>query len=210
LVLAIVGWGVFGRAVRLRADTLWAPVAADPYRTALEGIAIPASPGPEVVRLVGSPTREGPAPPKPVWRMSDREWAAPAAESAAGAVAAHGRESEIAAPADAIRLDSSDRVYGEASPAGGVQPLGTPRNPWEVRWAVRPKATRFLLACGGILVGGDGGPVAWVNGRVVRRGDRLGPFRVGGVQREAVLLELRGARYLLPRGRTATIALMAP
>jgi hypothetical protein len=177
---------------------------------ALEGIVIPASPGPEVVRLVGPPTAEAPTLPKPVWRLSDRDWAAPSAVGAAGVVAARGRAPEAGPPTDAIRLESSDRIYGEAMLSGAGHPAAAPRNPWEVRWAVRPKATRHALTCGGILVGGDGGPVAWVNGRVVRRGDRLGPFLVEGVQRETVLLEVQGVRYLLPRGRTATIALTAP
>ncbi len=211
LMAGALAWGAIGSgAPRLGGDTVWAPVAADPHRVALEGIVIPTPPGPEVVRLVGTPVGPEAALSKPVWRMADTAWASPAAGGAAATVPARRGEPEVAVPADAIRLESSDRLYGEAGPAGGTAPSAAPRNPWEVRWAVRPKATHYALACGGILVGGEGGPVAWVNGRVVRRGDRLGPFRVEGVRREAVLLELRGVRYLLPRGRTATIALTTP
>jgi hypothetical protein len=203
-------WAAMVWAARLGAETVWAPVAANPHRMSLEGVVIPAPSGPEVVRLVGPRTAEAPAPPKPVWRLGDLAGKTAAEVGVKGADAARRRAPEATAPTDAIRLESADRVYGEASSAGAGRASAAPRNPWEVRWAVRPKATHHTLVCGGILVGGEGGPVAWVNGRAVRRGDRLGPFVVEGVQREAVLLAVRGVRYLLPRGRTATIALTAP
>jgi hypothetical protein len=79
------------------------------------------------------------------------------------------------------------------------------RNPWEVR--IRPKSAGkdAVFLCGGIVSGGDGGPVAFLNGRVVRKGDAVGKFSVARVLASGVLLEVDGSYYVVPCGRRTTI-----
>jgi hypothetical protein len=210
-----VNWGraaggafALAAAALLRAENLWVPIAADPHRRILEGIAMAPAPGPEQVRLIGSRPPMAPRENPQVWLVAGDDWAPSPAERAKPEAAAAPPEPEL--PPDAVRLESSERVYGESALAGSGRPEPLLRNPWEIRWALRPKAVHTALACQGILFGGEGGAVAWVNGRAVRRDDRVGPFRIDGIRRNEVLLELRGVRYVLARGRRATIAWLAP
>jgi hypothetical protein len=75
---------------------------------------------------------------------------------------------------------------------------------------VQPKAvandTEFF--CGGTIAGGDNGPIAFLNGRVVRKGDLLGTFSVARIVAAGVLLERGGSSFMLPRGRRITIAVV--
>ncbi len=97
------------------------------------------------------------------------------------------------------RISAVFREPERASTNAGV------RNPWEVR--IRPKAaaqdTEFF--CGGTIAGGENGPIAFLNGRIVRKGDLLGTFSVARVVAAGVLLEKGGSYFMLPRGRRTTI-----
>ena len=97
------------------------------------------------------------------------------------------------------RISVVFRESERASTSAGI------RNPWEVR--VQPKAaahdTEFF--CGGTIAGGDNGPIAFLNGRIVRKGDLLGTFSVSRVVAAGVLLECGGSYFMLPRGRRTTI-----
>ncbi len=80
------------------------------------------------------------------------------------------------------------------------------RNPWEVRSATRVAAREIPFECGGVVTGGDGGPVAIVNGRIARRGDSFGEFNVAGILPIGVMLERNGSYLVIPRGRPTTVA----
>jgi len=80
------------------------------------------------------------------------------------------------------------------------------RNPWEVRSATRAAAREIPFECGGIVTGGDRGPVAIVNGRIARRGDSFGEFSVAGILPIGVMLERNGSYLVIPRGRPTTVA----
>lgn len=192
----------------LRAEVVWAPVPADPRRPGLGGVAIPPAAGPDNVRLVGlHPLKPLPAKPG-VWHLTESDWLAAAQTGPAGSPVDHPREPET--PGGAIRLESSDRIYTEVSGQISGHPDAELRNPWALRSVGRPRTVPVTLECKGVAVGGSGGAVAWINGRAVRRGDRLGPFRVEAVRRDEVMLELHGGHYVLPRGRKATVAVIAP
>jgi hypothetical protein len=171
-------------------------------------VAIPSAIGPEHVRLVGSHPPK-PWPTKPgIWHLNESDWLAVSPTVTAGPPVETTREPET--PVGAIRLESSDRIYAEASGLDLGHPDAELRNPWAVRAVGRLRTVPVTVECRGIAVGGAGGAVAWINGRAVRRGARLGPFRVEAVRRDEVMLELHGGRYVLPRGRKATVAVVAP
>jgi hypothetical protein len=64
--------------------------------------------------------------------------------------------------------------------------------------------TAFL--CGGIVAGGEGGPIAIVNGHVVRQGDTLGHFGVARVIADGVLLQRGGSYFVIPLGRRTIVS----
>ncbi|HEY1765438.1 MAG TPA: hypothetical protein VGF85_10980 [Opitutaceae bacterium] len=107
-------------------------------------------------------------------------------------------------PPDARWPDAGGRIALPLPPsapkASGI------RNPWEIRLARAPAERNTAIECGGTIIGGDGGPVAIVNGRNVRRGDTLGEFRVVMIRPEGVLLERRGSFIVVPAGRRAVVA----
>jgi hypothetical protein len=79
------------------------------------------------------------------------------------------------------------------------------RNPWEIRAARTAAERESAIECGGTIIGGDGGPVAIVNGHPARRGDSLGDFRVVKIRPEGILLERQGAFIVVPSGRRAIV-----
>jgi hypothetical protein len=80
-------------------------------------------------------------------------------------------------------------------------------NPWVSRERTRHAPHSLTFTCGGIIIGGDLGPIALVNGRIVKRGDTLGSFSVAGVSREGAVLEWGGSLYVIPMGRVTTVTL---
>jgi hypothetical protein len=62
-----------------------------------------------------------------------------------------------------------------------------------------------VFLCGGIVAGGDAGPIAILNGHVVRQGDAMGRFGVYRVFAAGVVLERNGTFYVIPRGTRTTI-----
>ena len=108
-------------------------------------------------------------------------------------------------PEGALWPDASGRIVAASRAAGGSLPVASRRNPWEVRAhpASRQSDTVFLF--GGIITGGEGGPVALLNGRVVRRGDVLGGFSVVAVLAVGVVLESGGTCFVVPPGMRTTV-----
>jgi hypothetical protein len=118
-----------------------------------------------------------------------------------GIAAPSGKPADCTVPAGARWPDSHDRIAGPT--VGQVAGI---RNPWEVRIHASPVSTDTLIACGGILTGGDGGPVCILNGRVVKPGDSVGKFSVAGILADGVLLAKGGSTFVIPRGTRTTIA----
>jgi hypothetical protein len=75
-----------------------------------------------------------------------------------------------------------------------------------VRVRPKPAGNDIVFACGGIVVGGEGGPVALLNGSVVKKGDALGKFRVAGVLSGSVLLGKGGILFVIPLGKSITVS----
>jgi hypothetical protein len=109
-------------------------------------------------------------------------------------------------PRSAQWPDAAGRIEAE-DPAAGAASIP---NPWEARARPRRTGVDMAFACGGTIIGGEAGPTAIVNGRIVRRGDPLGGFQVSLVYEGGAVLERRGAYVVLPRGRTTTISMRDP
>jgi hypothetical protein len=79
------------------------------------------------------------------------------------------------------------------------------RNPWEARTLQNVRSDPVVLSCGGIIVGGVGGDVAILNGRIVTSGDVIGAYRVSIIVPEGVVLDRDGSLFVIPLGRHITI-----
>ena len=112
-------------------------------------------------------------------------------------------------PAGTLWPDPEGRI---GVPGPEVRSVGQaqPPNPFVPRGRHRPAPLEAVFACEGVIVGGDRGPVAFVNGRAVRTGDLLGSFRVRCVVREGVVVEALGSLAILPVARTARLILPSP
>jgi hypothetical protein len=111
-----------------------------------------------------------------------------------------------AVPEGALWPDASGRIVAIVSDPAGPSRASGIRNPWEVRVRPRPAGNDTVFACGGIVVGGEGGPVALLNGSVVKKGDALGKFRVAGVLSGSVLLGKGGILFVIPLGKSITVS----
>jgi hypothetical protein len=108
-------------------------------------------------------------------------------------------------PEGALWPDASGHIVAASRAAGGSLPAASRRNPWEVRAHAASRQSDTVFLFGGIITGGEGGPVALLNGRVVRRGDVLGGFSVVAVLAAGVVLESRGTCFVVPRGMRTTV-----
>jgi hypothetical protein len=101
--------------------------------------------------------------------------------------------------------DAQGRIFVDPSGQGiEAAPAGL-RNPWEIRTLQRAVGKDIEFDCGGIIAGGEGGPVAILNGRIVRKGDSVGEFAVAGVLSNGVLLVRSASYFVIPRGQRTTV-----
>lgn len=115
------------------------------------------------------------------------------------------RLADFTVPRGARWPDANGRIdLGPATFTG--QQVASVRNPWEVRVHADPVSTDTLFFCGAILTGGDAGPVAILNNRVVKPGDFVGKFSVAGILAEGVILERAGSYFVIPRAKRTTVA----
>lgn len=195
-------------ALALRAlgsgDQVWSVVPAAGVTRSLEGVVVPGALSDEVVKTIGS-NREG-----ALRQIAPRRVLAVDLPGLSGVrveepAAAKGSDAPI--PTDAQWPDAHGRI-ALVSPATPEAPRDRgPRNPPEARVARGQAGGETVFACGGIITGGDAGPVAILDGRIVRPGDSLGEYRVAAIQADAVLLERAGACVVIPRGRSTTVTL---
>ena len=171
----------------------WAYLPATSDTPALGFVAVPRPLDESAIRLVGTgaPGPEASTPSGPVLALSVGAWKA-----------LDGTLSRF--PPDARWPDAGGRI---ALPPAPLPPKASGiRNPWEIRLGRAPAERETTIECGGTIIGGEGGPVAIVNGRNMRRGDALGEFRVVMIRPEGVLLERRGSFIVVPAGRRAVVA----
>ena len=176
-------------------------VAAAEDAPAVGTLALPLSLDDSVVRLVATRSLAGPSSPR-AGRVQSVP--IPVPESPPPATDAPPRMAETPFPPEARWPDSRGRIAlpsAEAAPPAGVM-----SNPWVVRIARKLLERQTVFECGGSIIGGEGGPVAILNGRNVRPGDSLGEFRVVQIHAEGVLFERGGSFFVIPGGRRATVS----
>lgn len=181
-------------------ESAWTYVPESHDGSALDSYAVAEAPTDKVVTVVGGAPRVPRRGMEPL-RVFALEFPMPP-----GIVGEHAQpvESRDELPEGARWPDASGRIAAPPSlPDGLSRRL---RNPWEVRIHAGPAGADTVFLCGGIVVGGDGGPIAIVNGRVVRKGDALGRFAVARVLSACVVLERNGAYFVIPRGKRTAIS----
>jgi hypothetical protein len=114
----------------------------------------------------------------------------------------------MAVPKGAIWPDSSGHFPAAAHPRG-KDAVGDEANPWVPRGGPGGATVEAVIGCGGVIIGGEAGPVALVNGLAVKGGDTVGGFRVACVAREGAVLERAGALFVVPLGRVVTVTLQS-
>lgn len=103
--------------------------------------------------------------------------------------------------------DKDDKIVGAKTSSADGRSADRSRNPWKRLMSLgnQPSASRF--SCGAVVIGGETGPIAILNGRVVRTGVTLGGFVVSRIVQQGVVLERSSALYMVPEGRSAIITL---
>ena len=115
--------------------------------------------------------------------------------------------SQAGVPKGALWPDSAGHFPAPSHPRGKDAADVEEANPWVPRGGPRVAPVEAVFGCGGVIMGGEAGPVALVNGRAVKMGDAVGSFRVACVVREGSVLERAGALFVIPLGRVATLTL---
>jgi hypothetical protein len=190
---------VLGLPLAARADADWALVPASREARSLDSFAVPDIPAEKFVRYIGpiplpSPLEE----PRPVVSFGIS-----APQEGLRGKRQIPKAADYSIPVGAHWPDSNGRISGLARSKSNGPGM---RNPWEVRAPVgRPRADT-VFTFGGVVAGGDGGPVGILNGRVVRQGDSLGSYRVAGILATDLVLEAGGSYFVVPRGARTTIS----
>jgi hypothetical protein len=183
-----------------KAQSAWTYVPASREVLSIGTVVVPYEPGEDAITLVSDGTPRG-VPIAARRAVLSFDLASPPASPAADSQRSASEEESF--PEDARWPDAKGEMLATLRTDTAEESAGI-RNPWEVR--ARPKATaeKTTFFCGGIISGGAGA-VAILNGRVVKKGDALGGFRVARVLASGVLLERGGLFYVLPRGRRVTV-----
>jgi hypothetical protein len=185
----------------------WATVPASKDYRQLGVLGVPSPPTEAIVTVVNQKGLESHAPLGP-----RRVFAFDIGDQAEGTAAGHASASDEGSviPVGAFWPGAGGRITATVPEAGAGSGRQTIRNPWEVR--IHPKVARpdSVFICGGIIDGGASEPVAFVNGRIERRGDILDGFVVDAVATSAVVLNRNGLKYVLPVGRRTAIATEEP
>jgi hypothetical protein len=198
----ILGLAVLGLPFSARGDADWALVPSSREARSLDSFAVPEAPTEKVVSYVGpisSPSVQG----EPLPTLS---FGIPAqAEKRTGA-AQGPKAPQYAIPEGAHWPDSDGRIAAPPAVAreGPIAP--GMRNPWEVRAHGASQRMDTVFVFGGVVAGGDGGPVGILNSHIVRLGDSLGIYRVAGILGKGLVLEAAGSYFVVPRGARTIIS----
>jgi hypothetical protein len=192
-------FGAVVSAETARCETAWTYVPASTEGRALEAYSIADTPTDKVVTVVGAISG--------VPRRSSEPLRVFAVDLPVPSVVATNRPSPVAlsqaVPEGARWPDAGGRILAVSPlPADTAKVL---RNPWDVRIHKGPVGVDTVFLCGGIVAGGDAGPVAILNGHIVRQGDTVGRFGVCRVIAAGVVLERNGSYFVIPRGTRTTI-----
>jgi hypothetical protein len=181
---------------------VWATVPASVKARNLDSFNLPTMPTEDSVRLIGQgPVADVGAPlPFPVFSVNigvSDSYAVPRESSSIS----EGRS----VPNEVLWPDANGRI---AQPVPGSEASGQKevRNPWEVRIHPKSVVKDVIFTCGGIISGGEGGGVAFLNGRIVKAGSTLEGFTVTKVDPGAIVVRRNRISYALPLGRRVIVA----
>jgi hypothetical protein len=182
----------------------WAFVPADRGSKAITGFDVSGAPTEENVKLIGAVlvTARSDVEPHKVIALG-----IPSLPKEDDSPISSSEPSAPKVPADARWPDAEGRIAASLSKRDDRDKGAAIRNPWDVRIAPKATSRDSAFQCSGIIVGGEGGSVALLNGRVVRQGDSLGEFGVAGVLTNAVLLERIGLYFVIPVGRRTMVTI---
>jgi len=194
---------VFCVAARVSGESTWTYVPSSPDARSLGTLAVSQPLNEAVVRLIGAnPATRGPV--LEALRVYSIEM--PNSDKFRDTEHPPKEPSASPIPEGARWPDSSGRIMAALQEPAGRASESAIRNPWEVRILAKLASTETVFACGGVVLGGSEGPIAIVNGHLVKRGDALGVFRVASILSNVVLLARGALVFVLPLGRSTTIS----
>jgi hypothetical protein len=204
LVSSLLLWPFFAAADPFPEGPAWVPVPATPGVQLSSAVALPDPSSAEVIRLVSTvpSIADRPTATRQVFGFDVTTLADPNSGETLMAV-------DEVIPAEAHWPDSHDRIVLVPLERGNPKSGAGIRNPWEVRVHAKYAGEETVLACGGIIKPADGGSVALLNGRLLRRGDTLGEFNVARIRANEVVLVRNGTYVVIPRGRRVIVATSA-
>jgi hypothetical protein len=179
----------------------WASVPASRLASRIDSFVVARAPDENVVAIVGMRPKENTAPPRSTsvvgfgldLPLQEKGRSDPPKEGSA------------VVPAESVWPGPDGRIAVQPLDTAGAGKGSGLRNPWEIRMRPAPELRVFVFANGGVIAGGSGGPVALLNGRIVRRGAVADGFEVALVTSAAVVLRRSGISYAIPLARRTSI-----
>ena len=204
IVETLIAGALLGSAAPASDGKAWAYVPATRDVESIGGLEIPNPPRDGIVTFVGTVRVAGARQSEPQHVLtleipifsSERVDASLPEKLAAPAILA-----EAHWPDSHGRIATSPAQHPKQAVSRGM------RNPWEVQALAKSVEKEIIFECGGILIGGEGGSIALLNRRIVRRNDSLGEFNVAGVFAIGVILRRNGSYYVIPMGQPTTLAI---
>jgi hypothetical protein len=190
-----------GTLVSAENNSRWADVPASRDTPRINMLSTPYAPTEKDVCLVESASPPNPMTlePVPVLSVGLDDFVEPPSRA---------KDIDVDVPSGTLWPDATGRIVAVLPQTGGSLANNKIRNPWLVRIHPKPRASENVFQCGGLIIGGEGGPVAFLNGRTVKRGDSIGKFRVMGVRAEGVILELAGFHFMVPVRRRTSVSIV--
>jgi hypothetical protein len=181
-------------------EVRWADVPASPGASRVGFLSVPYAPTEGDVRLVEAAPQSNEMTRKPVPVFSVELEASSGSHLPA-------KDTAPDYPDGTRWPDSFGRIEAVLTKPG-IAPLGgSVRNPWQGRVNPKSKGSENAFQCNGLIIGGEGGSIAFLNGRIVKRGDDVGKFRVSGIFAEGVVVESAALYFMIPVLRRTSISI---
>lgn len=204
LILVIIFSAAFAFAASASDEEAWAYVPAARDSRSLWGIRLPVPPTERVVTVIGADRLAG-----VLESLPRRTFAIEIGDSQdeRGDEPLSNESTVSPVPAEACWPDVHGRIAAAPINQSGTPAIPGVRNPWEIRKHARTAEREIVFECGGLVIGGEGGAVAILNGHIVKRGDLVGEFNVVRVFASGLLLGVNGSCFVIPMGRPITVAI---
>ncbi len=185
-------------------DLMWSIIPAAHSKSSHEEVEVPNATKEDEVRIVGVHLPEE-LPEKSLCRVLSIELPSNHNESSKAPIELDANEASI--PTDAQWPDEHDQIALDRVVHTDTNKDSFVRNPWEVRIIPKNARSNDVFFFGSIIEGGEAGPIAILNGQIVKRGDTVGEYSVSSILVNALMLDRNGSHIVIPLGKRITVAI---